>query len=488
VIASFVFTSSSLCGAFREILRDVVSERKKASTHLMDPQDKTIRRFRRYLAMLFVLKYTLPLATLWGFAWGTAVLVLRAAAGVDRQPLLWGLVGLLVCIAAAVVRTRRHLPSATAVRALLDEQSGCGGLLMTAAECDLAGWRQKLPVLALPRIHWDGRRSATLLAIAAGFVLSSFLAPQGLADLASTSPLEIDREIARLIEQIALLRSEAILDPERADTLKDRLAELREHASGKNPAHTLEALDHLQNLAAKAAREAAEDRTRQSERLTEAEALAEVLRTSADMLSPKLKRQALADLAGLLDKSGLDLQQFANQFDPEQLKRLAEALRGGKIDLARQVEKMRKAGLIDADLLAKCQRAGQCDCEGLRRFLKENGSKACLADLKSLCKKGGRGGITRGPGAAPLTWGEPGSPEQAKFKEEVLPPGALASLKGSLINVPANKGAQLVIRDKADGPGSSGALREAAAGNSSANTETILPRHRPAVERYFERK
>jgi hypothetical protein len=451
----------------------------------MNLQDKAIRRFRRHLETLFILKYALPLATAWAFVWGTAVLVLRATAGVERTPLLWGLAGLVVCVGAAVVLARRRLPAASAIRALLDEQSGCGGLLMAGEEQELGAWRQKMPDLALPQVRWDGRRAGTLLAIVAGFVLVSFLAPQGLADLATGSPLEIDREVARLIEQIALLKAESVLDPTRAESFKDKLSDLREHTSGKDPARTLEALDHLQNLASKVAREATEERTRRSERMSDAEALAEVLSKSADLLNPRLKMEALSELAGLLEKSGVDVKDLAARFDPEELNKVAEMIRDGKIDLARQVERMHKAGLIDAELLSKCLKAGECDCEGLREYLK---NCASLSDLKSLCKKGGRGGTTRGPGEAELTWQERGSEDGFKFKEEVLPPGALASLKGPQTNLPANRPAQVVIHDKAGGPASSGALQKAAAGSGSANTEQLLPRHRAAVERYFERR
>ncbi len=261
------------------------------------------------------------------------------SAGVERTPLLWGLAGLAVCVGAAVVLARRRLPAGSAIRALLDEQSGCGGLLMAGEEQELGAWRQKMPALALPQVRWDGRRARTLLAIAAGFVLISFLAPQGLADLTSGSPLEIDREVSRLIEQITLLKAESILDPARAESFKEKLTDLREHASGKDPARTLEALDHLQNLASKVAREATEERTRRNEQMSEAEALAEVLSKNSDLLSPKLQMEALSALAGLLEKSGLDGKELAARFDPEQLKKLADMIRDGKLDLARQVEK-----------------------------------------------------------------------------------------------------------------------------------------------------
>ena len=467
----------------------------------MDPSDKAIRRFRRHLAMLLVLKYTLPLATVWTFAWGIAVLGLRAAAGIERLSLLWGLAGLAVVMVFGVLRARRRWPSAAAVRALLDEQSGCGGLLMAGAEQELGDWRGKLPALARPRVRWDGRRPLSLFAIATGFVLLSFLAPQGLADLASGTPLEVDHDVSRLLEQIALLKSEGILDPERADTLQEKLAGLLEDSSGKDPTRTLEALDHLRQLTGESAREGVEARARGRERLAEAAALADIMQRATDLIGPGLKKEALADLAGLLEKNGPDLHTLARHLDPallkaiqakmldpEQMRDLIEGLRDSKAELMRQAEKMHKAGLIDAELLAKCQRAGECDAEGLRAFLKQSGRKASLAELKSRLKEGGRGSTNRGPGEAPMTWQKGGTEKQSSFKEESLPPAALASLKSRPTARPGAPRGRIVVHDKPGGPASSGALQGAVAGDGSANNTVILPRHRGTVERYFERQ
>jgi hypothetical protein len=86
-----------------------------------------------------------------------------------------------------------------------------------------------------------------------------------------------------------------------------------------------------------------------------------------------------------------------------------------------------------------------------------------------------------------LTGGKPVSEDGYKFKAEVLPPGALASLKSSSVGLPgAHQGK--TIHPKPDDLASSGALHGAAAGDGSANTEILLPRHRAAVKRYFERK
>jgi hypothetical protein len=67
----------------------------------------------------------------------------------------------------------------------------------------------------------------------------------------------------------------------------------------------------------------------------------------------------------------------------------------------------------------------------------------------------------------------------------VLPPGALDALKSTPLQEVRGDG---VIHKKSAESASSGALHEAAAGSGSANTQVILPRHRAAVERYFERQ
>lgn len=67
----------------------------------------------------------------------------------------------------------------------------------------------------------------------------------------------------------------------------------------------------------------------------------------------------------------------------------------------------------------------------------------------------------------------------------MLPPGALDALKSTPLQEVRGDG---VVHQKSAEAASSGALQGAAAGSGSANTQIILPRHRAAVERYFERK
>jgi hypothetical protein len=96
--------------------------------------------------------------------------------------------------------------------------------------------------------------------------------------------------------------------------------------------------------------------------------------------------------------------------------------------------------------------------------------------------KGGRGG--GGPGVA-MTWSKGADKTGAAFKESVLPPGAVASLKNSLL-VGRSVGAPTA---EPSGHGSSGgALGSARAGAGSARTQVILPEHQRTVNRYFSRE
>ena len=84
-----------------------------------------------------------------------------------------------------------------------------------------------------------------------------------------------------------------------------------------------------------------------------------------------------------------------------------------------------------------------------------------------------------------MTWTEGTDAEGAKFKEKVLPPASLAALKDSKL-VGISTGTPEAGKGGADG--GRGALKGATAGPGAAHTHTILPRHRGAVGRYFERK
>src|SRR5947209_4972753 len=126
---------------------------------------RAIAEFRQTLAAVYLLRYGLAALTVWAFVYGTAVLALRGAVGLSRLDLLWGLASLPVAIGPAVWLAWRRLPSLAAVRAVLDQHSQAGGLLMAGAEFPLGGWAARLPEVRAPRLRWRNRKVWSLFAV-----------------------------------------------------------------------------------------------------------------------------------------------------------------------------------------------------------------------------------------------------------------------------------------------------------------------------------
>src|SRR3712207_8704880 len=73
---------------------------------------------------------------------------------------------------------------------------------------------------------------------------------------------------------------------------------------------------------------------------------------------------------------------------PEQLKQIASALRGSKQDLAKGLEKLHQAQLIDRETLKQCEACGQCNSAGLdRKSTRLNSSHANISYAVFCLKK-----------------------------------------------------------------------------------------------------
>ncbi|MEL7089148.1 MAG: hypothetical protein AAGL98_12020, partial [Planctomycetota bacterium] len=192
-----------------------------------------------------------------------------------------------------------------------------------------------------------------------------------------------------------------------------------------------------------------------------------------------------AGLAEALAQSGLD----ASSLDPEMLRELAEAMGDRQAELQEMLDALAEAGLgvgvgegagsgdgsslaeIDpGELLEWLESTGECDGEGVL--------KAC-AGIRA-----GRGDIIRGPGHAEMVWQDPSSKEGVEFTPELLPPSRMRELRDARM-LGTSRGTPQDLDDAAGSVG--GALTHTAADGGSAIDTVVLPRHRGAVQRYFER-
>ena len=461
----------------------------------MNIENRAIREFRIKMAALLILRKVLLVATVWGLLWGTIVIVLRAAIGMPRLPLLAGGVALILAVGWAVVAALRQLPGRTSVRASLDKHSDSGGLMMAAETADLGSWTNLLSPVRMPRLRWRGKVSWARFAGAVLFVCISFLIPERFVEISRAQPLDIRKEVNQLAAGIDVLKEEEIIELTQAETLEEKLAEVQAEASGEDPVKTWEALDHLTDLLSQESKEAAEDALAATERITEAETLAEALINEGSEMETGLFAESMTALSGLLQEAAKEDALLTSQLPeldgdlssltPEQLKAISAALRLSKGNISDRLANLNKVNLIELDTLKACEKLGQCNSEGLAAFLAENSGKMAVSEGVGLWCRNALGAINRGPGHVPMIWSEGGtSADGAKFKAEVLPLSNIASLEDSEV-IGLSSAAPTV--EKSGVTPRSGGLNGATAGGGSSVTQTVLPRHKGAVKRYFER-
>lgn len=434
-------------------------------------------------------------ATLWLFVWGVTCLIVRASSAAPTSRLLWGALGLVGALVIAVWQARRACPAEPALRAWLDERNHCGGLLMAAEENRVGEW--PTPPVSAPRLRWRSRSAWGMLALASSFVALSLLVPTQLNSARGAQALDLTRETDQLKADLQTLQEAGALTEDKAQALSQQLQQIQHEASGDDPAKTWEALDQLNHALGQSAQEAAQQNAQQQQALNQAAALNEALQTGAKELKPATLTEAMQTLSTLTqqalqnDAQALPqaLQQALQngQLSPAQQQELAQALQNKQGQLNQQAaklaSKLAQAGLIKPGDLKQGATAGKRDNSGLAKHLAENAQKQPLSKTLGEWCEGGKGGVSRGRGDAELDFGEMAKEDGAQFKQKTLPPAAVSELQNSEL-VGLSSAAPTVQASAA----AHGALNHTSAGGGSAYTQSILPRHKGAVQRYFERK
>jgi hypothetical protein len=453
---------------------------------------------------MLALRQGLQVLTFYAFAWGLTVLAGRLMLDVTAAALLWGAAGALPAVAVGLWLGWRRRPEAAAVRALLDSRSQAGGLLMAGGEAQLGGWAGRVGAVVRPRIRWQAQQTLGMFALAAVFVGAAFLVPRP-EEAFGEPPLQVGPATQRLEEQVEVLEEEEIVTPEEAEAMRKRLERAREEASGNDPVKTWEALDHMARNLKQEARDATEAAAREAEEAAELEMVAKALENAANDLAPEDLARAMKEMRELaqqaaeesralrrsLRKQGLKTQ-GSGKWSKEDLQKLGQACQGAAGDLDKMARKLKENGFNDRQIqrlakrIKKC-RNGKSGDEGMKKlseYLKENQGDMAGCKQKAGRMRPGRGGINRGPGAAPMVFGDPSDPNAGRFKENVLLPTEVADFRDSQLT-----GLSLGAPETEEVEASTGgALSGTEAGGGSAQTQRILPRHREAVEGYFSRE
>jgi hypothetical protein len=478
---------------------------------------KDLAGFRARLRVILAIRGCLGPLVAWTMVWAFLVLALRAGLGADRGALVWGWLGYVPAIAAGVLLAVRRIPSPGALRAALDRHGDLGGLLMAAGEREIGSWSGQMREAGVPVVRWRLGRYKVLLPAAAVFLAASFLVPNRQLPFAGGDWLQVDKQVSDLSRKLEVLKQEQLIPAEKAQVLEKDLERVRQEASAKDPAKTMEAIDHLEQSFSKAAAEAAESAIKQAEKAGRAEKLAEALQKVQAQMPPEQLAEAVKELGRMTDEAAKESKSLAESLDQDlldaceqgeltdqQLQQLADALGQCKNGQQAMLAKLVKARLVDGGMLGLLDgepmdggQLGLLDGDPSGGDGGDGGGDGELAALLAKCKDGadlaaalvgglpGKGGPGGGGPPAAMTWSDEASKENTAFKEKVLPPAAVASLKDSRTIGISRADA---TADQPSGGSSGGALNSAAAGGGAARTQVILPEYEKTVRRYFDRE
>ena len=477
----------------------------------MDRDTQVVERMRSDIARVIALKHAITVTTAWLFAWGTVIVILRVALGIESG-LHWWIVGggacLVVMLIAAAVIARNQTPGAAVLRAFLDGQNRIGGLAMAEQETNIGQWRDRMPAMVPARVGLRGKKLWVLPLLGVVFVAAGFLVPARMIDTLRPPRLDTTSQERKLEHQIQVLEKERMLDPVEAKVLREKLEQITGDAAGNDPAKTLEALDHLSKTLAQKAEAAASAELQKMEKLAAMQAAAEELATPDIDLSPKDLTEAMAEVGrrvekmdaerGLVEKLPAELAAATAKgtLTKEQMKELAKLLKKNEAEIAEGLKQLADAGLLDAGAVKKAENMGQNAAEAakeLSEFLKNAGDGIPMEQrldewgkcAGGVCDGEGDGEITRGGGRAPLDLSNKANDDGTAFTPETLPPAQLEALKKSRL---VGTSAAAPTLTKEDGASSGGQLGNAASGGGSASKHAVLPRHQGVVKRYFDRE
>lgn len=460
------------------------------------------------------------------FLWGSAVVVARlvwqspwnsTAMGIATAT-WWLIVGLAAVMVAAVGGAYRGLcqvPEEAQLLAWLDADNACGGLLMAAREVPLDGWTWPVRVERIPSVAWRKRKALALLAIAVAYVAAGLFLPQRYLRLVESPGLAAQRQAERLERQLEKLHELGLVTDERRDELRAELDLVRKNASAQEPGKTHEALDHLQQTLQQLAQEGVQKWLQERRQLQQAQELAEALKQLArtgEIPSPsaQLASQALHKLLPL-DSAGASpkVQELARQvqellaqheagspFSDDELAKLSDLLQDLLDAEALDLDGLAELGLLDPEWLRQLKNARLrlVDVEWLKLCLREcedcDGDPEALLVLLAKCRGScsgdgasglpDRGGVSRGRGDAPISFGKPSSAEGVQFQPQTLQPGALHHLEAPVLQV---RRVQPTTEARET---SQGGVLDSSRGTGEGYERQILPRHRRSVRQYFE--
>jgi len=478
----------------------------------------------RYLSS-YALLTTLRFMTFYNFVAGFLFLLLRQLRLASIDFIGFSLAGIPVCfLVALAVAFRSQLAEERAV-ALIDSHNRSGGMLLAEFETGDHAWKSRHGTLVPPRLHLNLNRRLPALLVSLLFIALSITIPVRQATGNRDPRLDLKEMQQSAAAQVEALEEAGLIDEKKADELKETIEQITNASDRNDPSKTFEAFDQLQEKMRKESGAGAEKMLSEQENLQALQSLADQLKNAE---SQEKMKQALEALRDKLEQCGIDAAGMKQPGGDSLAQKMQQAGEGGKgsaeaaAEAAQQLqeymqqrseemraaaEKLVKARLIDRKTYEKLKQEGRLrpateadlapgsgadlvippDDEGSSGAGSQGGQQGKQPGIMAVDPQSGSpsGQAGRDGGTAPLNFSRESSEHSLKFKDEALPTPVSTDLEDSVAIGMAISAPQ--VETSAD-QGSSGPVDWQESDKSGGESDVILPRHRSAVKKYFERK
>ncbi len=382
---------------------------------------------------------------------------------------VWMTLGAFVLVGAVVawLGVRARFESAAAARVRLEDALGLKSRL-SAAEAGVGGWPGAVEQFD-PPVRWQWQRPLGVLGVSALMLALAAWVPVTQRAIAKQRVIERPTAVKEVEQWVENPKEEKAADEKSLEEVEKKISDLlRRPAENWYEHGSLEAADNLKDQTAEMLRQLAEN-------LAGAERAASALKAAGDALPQEAKDavgKELANAAQALRTGGI-------KPGDQLLKQLQQATgqcQGGQCQLSKE----------QLDALAKQL---QANAKALAEALK-NSPELKLGECMGNCLKEGeegpgRGGISRGPGTAPLSFSQDETSlgtKKAEALQSQLDVQRLAP--GDVLGV--SDGKHDVDKNAYTGPTDGGAIKDAGDGGAAVWQNSLLPSERDALKRYFK--
>lgn len=401
-------------------------------------------------------------------------------------------VAVAAVFAGMAIHAVRKLPSEKSCVAAIDSASSAGGLMMVNAAS--AGW--DYPDIVVPEIKIEMGRQKQFAMCAFLILAVVFALPDSLFLHKDKSAVPVLAPIAeKELEKLEELSEEGLIDPETSSEMKEWLEKAAaDDASSESMNELLESLDHIAEQLDSAEKDGVGAAVRESEALVAAENMADML---SEAMSAGCDENAISAAAEMMRdfiansdiseamKSNILANAFSGGLTAEELQNLSDAIASCSNISSNRIMKLCESGKLAESMCGNC--CGSCTNSAAANLarLAENGNGCGKAAAACLECFPGNGAATRGPGSVELTFREAADASDVKFRDESLSPYYSpgendTKLQRVIFTDPSKPGAAAPVKQ--------GELKESGDSGGKTRHDAVLPRHRQAVDRYFDTK